>query len=49
MKREEFEVYLREPIENMLTDVDHVLEPWQVRIMEARLKEILELAEFNCF
>ena len=49
MRKDEFYAYLCDPIWRMLEDVDHVLEPWQIEIMRARLQEILELAEFNCF
>jgi len=49
VRKDEFGVYVEEPIHNMLEDIDHVLEPWQIEILRARLQEILELAEFNCF
>ena len=49
MTLKEFTEYVQEPLSKLPEDLEHVLEPWQIKILDARLKEVIERATFDCF
>ena len=49
MSQKEFTEYVQEPLSKLPEELEHVLEPWQIKILDSRLRDIIERAMFDCF
>lgn len=49
MNLKEFTECVETPLSKLPEDLEHVLEPWQIKILDSRLRDIIERAAFDCF